>query len=324
MPKFLRLINLDMTALLFTYVRLALLMVTSTFIGVFIATFLIEIKLARKIGRPLTPLMTASKLPKELSIPAMIGILNSKAEHSIVSSLKKNNSLSDTTIVIYNLVTMPLSFAFFFLKFYLPVVIVSLGLYVGLLYTAISLFSSLIGMIIGVTYGRLKLEITSITITRRADFTVKKKIAAKNSLKTATRMTTYIMKRYLLILAFIATLTLTGFFDWLKSAVQSYISTMGFSPEFALILSVQSISPTMGILTAGEMLRQCLIGVKETLLALILGKLIFLIVFDYPRHSFPFYVSMYPTKLAAKLTMTTLLVNTIATPILVGFVLLFA
>jgi len=164
-------------------------------------------------------------------------------------------------------------------------------------------------MIIGITYGSLKLEIMSITITGRADFTVKKKTAAKNSLKTAAPYDYLHREEIFPNISIYCNVNLNCFFDWLKSAFQSYISTMGFSLEFALILSVQSISPTMGILAAGEMLRQCLIGVKETLLVLILGRLIFLIVFDYPRHSFPFYVSMYPTKLAAKPTMTTLLVK---------------
>ncbi len=92
--------------------------------------------------------------------------------------------------------------------------------------------------------------------------------------------------------------------------------------NISVILSVQSVSPTIGVLTAGEILRQRLISIKEILVALFLGRLIFLIIFDYPRHSFPFYASMYPIKLAAKITTASLLVHVIATPILLSFVAL--
>lgn len=296
-------------------------MATSTFVGVFIAYILMEIGLAEKISKPLKPLMKACKLPKELSIPAMMGVLDHKAEHSVISSLRKNNLLNDSAVLAYNLATMPLSFVFFFFKLYLPVVIVSLGLYVGLLYIAFSLLTSMVAMIVGIAYGRVKLECKSINIPQKIDSPVKKKTVAKNSLKKAMGMTTYVIKRYILVLITMTALTFVGFFDWLKVVIQSYTSSIGFSPEFAFILSVQSVNPTIGILTAGEILRKSLISIKEVLIALLLGRLLFLIIFDYPRHSFPFYVSMYPAKLAAKLTMALILVQAIATPILLSFVI---
>ena|GEM_PF-6910678 len=43
-------------------------------------------------------------------------------------------------------------------KYYLPIVMVSLGLYLEGMYTLLSLLSSLIGLVMGVAYGRLKLK----------------------------------------------------------------------------------------------------------------------------------------------------------------------
>lgn len=73
------------------------------------------------------------------------------------------------------------------------------------------------------------------------------------------------------------------------------------------------ISPISAVLTAGELLRNGLIGVKECLIVLSIGKLLFLIVMDYPRHSFLLYASFFPARLASKLVLAGIAVNAIAT-----------
>ncbi|MDI9610729.1 MAG: hypothetical protein QFX36_05315, partial [Archaeoglobales archaeon] len=92
--------------------------------------------------------------------------------------------------------------------------------------------------------------------------------------------------------------------------------------NFAALISIHIFSPMSAVLTAGEFLRNGLIDVKESLIALLIGRFLFIAIMDYPRHSLPFYASIFPVKLASKLVLAGILVNAFATPILVLFVFL--
>jgi len=316
---------LDVTILLTGYAYAALIMAVSCFFGVLIATFLMEAEVADKIGRVLIPLIRASHLPEELSLPAIMSLLDNKTAHLVVSSLRKEEKIGDSVVITYNLVTRPFTTVSMLIRTSLPVALAALGLYVGLFYVSLVIAAAFMCMVAGTIYGRIKLKLVSSLQFKIPISTIDKpsrRGAFRAAFKKATAMVRFVMKRYLLVLAFMIFLTLIGFFDWLGSMIGAYTRMLGFSPEFALLLSVRSVAPTVGILMAGEMLRVGMISVREALLALIIGRLIFLIIFDYPRHAFPFYSSIYPLKLAAKLVLIGIVVNALATPILVIIILL--
>lgn len=313
-----------MWRLLESYVYATAIMATTCFFGVLIATFLLEVGLARKLGKPFIRLMNLANLPEGLSIPTFAELLDSRSALAIVSSLRKEFHLNDSLIIAYRLVTMPLSLLPFIIRYYLPVVPVALGLYAGLFYIALVMLGALIGSVIGIAYGKLRLKRLSLclTIPHRINIPTKAE-AVRRALMTATSTLIYVMKRYVIVLAVIATLLMIGFFDWLNVVIGRLTFSLGFSPQFALILSIHSVAPLTGIFTAGEILRAGLVSVRELLIALLLGRLIFSITSDYPRHAFPFYASLFPSKLAAKLTLVGIIVLAVATPISVALVLLF-
>ncbi|MCX8172225.1 MAG: hypothetical protein N3D09_01240, partial [Archaeoglobaceae archaeon] len=117
-------------------------------------------------------------------------------------------------------------------------------------------------------------------------------------------------------------LLFAGFFDLISKTVDAYTKQFGFSSNFAVLISIHLFSPISSMLTAGEFLRNGLISVKECLIALLIGRFLFIALMDYPRHSLPFYASIFPVKLASKLVLAGIVANAIATPILIAIVFL--
>ncbi len=293
-----------------------MLVVVSTFFGVLLANFIIEVGLAGRVGAPLNPLMGVAGLPRELSIAALIGTMDGRAGHSIVSSLRRKNEIGDEAVIAYNLTTMPLAFISILLKFYMPVVLAALGLVAGGAFLILTFISSLIGMFIGILYGRRKLSDGKRLRLKQRTGKKSRGEAFRSSFSRAVGMTKYVFKRYIVVILLLLVLTRTGFFDWIAKAIQG-LTVTGLSPHSLVALSTCAVSPIAGIFMVGDMLRGGLVGIRETLLVLIIGRLLFTLAFEYPRHSFPFYVSMYPAKLAAKLTLTLMLTTVLSTPVLI-------
>lgn len=294
-------------------------MALACFLGVFLANLILEFGFAKLISKPLAPLMRFANLPTIFSIPAIISTIDVRGGMSIVGSLKEKNGIEDSAVIAYKLVTRPFSTVFFLFRYYLPISIAALGFFVGSLFVALSFASAFICMLIGIAYGRLRVKKADFEIdmpeTRRRD-------AIKSSLNSAIEMTKKVVARYVVVVAIVSLLVYFGFFDLLSQNIDVYTKQFGFSSNFALLISIHILSPMSSVLTAGEFLRNGLISVKECLIALLIGRFLFVAIMDYPRHSLPFYASIFPLRLASKLVMAGIAVNAIATPILIAVVIL--
>jgi len=115
-------------------------------------------------------------------------MIDGRAEHSIVSSYLKRSEIGEAEVLVYNLVTSPLAVVLFLYRYYLPVVIASLGLYIGGLYVLFSPISSLVSLIIGIVYGRAKLKNINVEemIFRKERG---EKVNVRKSVKTAASFT---------------------------------------------------------------------------------------------------------------------------------------
>jgi hypothetical protein len=205
----------------------ALILAATTFLGVLTADILTSTKYVDKVAFLFVPLMKIAKLSRKLSLPALISIIDSRAEHSIVSSYLKRSEVREAEVLVYNLVTSPLSLVMFFFKYYLPVVIASLGLYLGGMYVLFSLLSSLIGLTIGVVYGRFKLkgdeaeEKDVKEEIERNDRASVRRVDLRKSVKSAAFFTKTILQKYLIILAALLVLNYLGVFSLMRFAPQA-------------------------------------------------------------------------------------------------------
>ncbi|MCS7144450.1 MAG: hypothetical protein NZ879_05455 [Archaeoglobaceae archaeon] len=296
-------------------------MAIACFLGVFLASLILEFGFARVISRPLAPLMRSANLPEIFSIPAIISTIDVRGGLSIVGSLKEKNGIDDSTVIAYKLVTRPFSTVFFLFRYYLPVSLAALGFFVGSAYIALSFASALICMLIGIVYGRLRVKRAEISLELPKNSKNRNDVL-KSSFNSAIDMTKKVVLRYVVITVIITLLLLAGFFDLVSERLDIYTKQFGFSSNFAALISIHIFSPMSSVLTAGEFLRNGLISVRECLIALLVGRFLFIAIMDYPRHSLPFYASIFPIKLASKLVLAGIAVNAVATPILILLVLL--
>ncbi len=308
---------MDLYSILYSIITMGI----ACFLGVFLANILVELGFARIISKPLAPLMRLANLPPVFSVPAIVSIVDIRGGLSIVGSIRDKNGLEDSAVVAYKLVTRPFSTVFFLFRYYLPISIAALGLFVGSIYIALSFATAFISMVIGIIYGRIKVK-KSLTGLEIPESSKKGNDAVKKSLNSAIEMTKKVLVRYTVITVIISTLVFLGFFDMLSKEVDVYTRQLGFSSNFAALVSIHIFSPMSSVLTAGEFLRNGLISVEECLVALLIGRFLFTAIMDYPRHSLPFYASIFPMKLATKLVMAGIIVNAIATPLLITIVLL--
>jgi hypothetical protein len=293
-------------------------LIAATFLGVLVANILISLGYIEKAGFMFVPLMRAAGLPKQLSFPAIVGIIDGRAEHSIISSYMRQSKIGEAEVVAYNLVTSPLAVLFYLYRYYLPICIVSLGLFAGGIYIGLSLISSLVAFVIGVVYGRIRVRGRMLVEDR---FEEQKRKSLRDCLRTATFVTLYIAKRYIVITIVLLILDYFGIFSQLKLVLRA--ARMPLSPQGLTVVATQVASPTAGVLMAGELLKSGSITVKEALTALILGRFLFLFSQDYPRASFPFYASMYPVSTAAKLVLFSALATLISTPLCILLIYIF-
>lgn len=294
-------------------------MTIACFAGVFLANLALEFGVAKLISRPLAPLMRSAKLPTIFAIPTIISTFDVRGGLSIISSLRERSRIDDSTVIVYTLVTKPFSTIFLLFRYYLPVSIAALGLYVGSIYIALSFISAFICMFIGIAYGRLRVKRGEIDL-KLEQSPKDKSEAIKVSLKSALEMTKKVVLRYAVITVVISALMLLNIFDVVSENIGIYVKQFGFSPNFATLISIHVFSPMSAVFTAGEFLRNGLIDVRGCLIALLIGRFLFSAVMDYLRHTFPFYASIFPVKLASKLVLAGIAVNAFVTPILIAIV----
>jgi len=305
--------------LLLRYSRSLLLLLATTFIGVFLADVLFSKGLHRKIGRPLSPLLKAARLPEKLSVPMITGMIDFRAEHAMVSSLASNKALSHGEVVCYSLVSLPFGGSRAMIQYVLPVAVAGLGLTVGAIYVSLLVLGLFVGMVMGVVGGRIFLKggrdiaLGNGARGRRAGG----KVDLRKSLARAASMTKGVGIRYVMVVMVLSLLLYFGVFEHLKSLSAPLARAFLVSPASLPITITYAINPTAAILMAGESIKEGIVVWKEALIALLVGRIIFAMISEFPRHSFPFYVSMYRPRLALKLTLALILQVFVSTPLLV-------
>jgi len=308
------------TDLLLRYVNSLLLLLASTFIGVFLADLLFSTALHKKIGKPLRPLLKSAKLPEELSIPIITGVLDSRAEHAMVSSLTKKGVLSHGEVVCYSLLSLPFGGSRMILQYVLPVAVAALGPITGAIYVVLSILGLFIGMSMGIIGGRAFLSKGQRSILLKNEV-LSKKVDIRRSLLRAASMTKSVGLKYVIVITVLSILAYFGIFDYLKNLSTPLARALLVSPAALPITATYAVNSMAAILMAGESVRSGIITWKDALVALFIGRMVFAVVSEFPRHSFPFYVSIYQPKLALKLTLALIFHTFISNPILAMIVM---
>jgi hypothetical protein len=240
--------------LLLRYTNSLILLLATTFIGVFLADVLFSMGLHRKIGRPLRPLLKLAGLPEELSVPIVTGIIDSRAEHAIVSSLARNGELSHGEVICYSLISLPFGGSRLMVQYVLPVAVAGLGPVIGAVYVALSILGLFIGMAMGITGGRVFLTKKQRNIALK-DGISGRKIDIRRSLLRAASMTKNVGVKYVIVVIILSILVYFGIFDYLKSLSAPLARAFLVSPAALPITVTYAVNSMAAILMAGESIK---------------------------------------------------------------------
>lgn len=287
---------------LLTYylVRYYALILVAVFAGSFMANAAMELGVARALSKPFTPILRAAGIPDELSAVLALSLIDTRAAHAALSAHYRRGELDERQVVACFLLMTPLGAVPMLARHYAPIAYAALGPYPATLYLALALTPLAARAIVGVAYSRrLRWEGVRVAIGPRG---VGRRGGLRDALRMAARLTRDVAVRLAVVTAALVAMTLMGVYELLGVAIAPLTSKVGLSAAGASIVAVRAVSPSIGLLVAGDMLRRGVIGLRELLVSLLMGSLLFALTSDYPRHAFPFYASVYPVKLAAKLT----------------------
>jgi len=133
-------------------------------------------------------------------------------------------------------------------------------------------------------------------------------------------MTINVGVKYAIIVVVLSLLTYFGLLNYLESLSTPLTRTLLSNPTTIPVTITYAVNPSAAILMAGELLKSGVVTWKDALVALLIGKILFAIISEFPRHSFPFYVSIYPPKLAVKLTLALITYTFISTSIIISLI----
>ncbi len=284
------------------------------FIGIFLANVVMELGLIKHLTRPLIPLAKVAKIPNEATVVPAVFMLDGTAAHSTLASLIDKGCVSESEAITTVLISSASRRIGTLLRYYLPVAVPALGFSLAIEYVAFSFVGSMLSIGIGFLYGRLVNEGTRPQEGfSPPDVRTSKKEAVKKSFVETLRLLRKIALRLGVTILVLIALIDFGAFDLLGEYMGPVLSSTGMSTQSIIVITTQLVSPSAGMVTAGEMFKEGMFTVKEILLTLFLGTILFVVVMDFPRNIMPIFASIYGVKFASKLATVELLTYVSAT-----------
>ena len=250
------------------------------FVSVFLGLRLAGVLMGR-LERALAPVSRGVGMPAGL---LAVGVLEPRLAHGALSRLLREGEVTERHVVAYSLVSWPFRFAAMYLRLGIfPLALGALGM-VGAAYLAMVFVPSLVGLAIGMAMVR-GLSWPQLDA------------APHERTLAALRQALGVTARYAAFEAVFYGLSLLG--------VSIPLGWLPLSPTAVAVLAAASARPSLGVMAAGPALANGLITPVETLAALLMGRLVYMTVYEFPRSTVQFYASYYPARTAMRILMYT-------------------
>lgn len=240
--------------------------------GLYIAS-----RLLWKVERLAQPISQRTGVPATL---VALAVAEARTPHVILADAYRRRAVGFAHLLQFTFATWPIRVVLLHLRIgVIPVALGSLGL-LGAAYLGIVYLSSALGFIIAL---RIKAKWPELSAEL-------KRLRGANIWRQAFSVTW----RYMVFEAIFLLLDHLGVrftFNWLP-----------LSPEALAVASIAAFRPTYGIMAAGPAYHAGRIGSVELLLALLLGRVVYMTVYEFPRSAVQFYASIYPPSVAGRLT----------------------
>ena len=227
-------------------------------------------------------------LSRRLGVPGglfVVGLGEARAAHAALAQLLRRGEVDFRHVLKFSFVTWPVRVVFLHLRLgVVPVAVGSLGL-LGVAYLSLVYLPSLVGMAIGLWLGRgLRWPEADAAAAR---------LSAPSIFRTALS----VAGRYAVFETVFLALDLWNVkirLDWLP-----------LSPEAVAAASLAAVRPTLGIMAAAPPYWGGRVSAGEVLAALLLGRLVYMALQEFPRATVQFYGSIYPPAVAGRLVLYT-------------------
>ena len=223
-------------------------------------------------------------LSRRLGVPASLFLLSlgeARAAHVVLADLLRRGAVGFRHVVKFSFVTWPLRVVLLHLRLgVVQVALGSLGL-LGAVYLGVVYLPSLAGLALGLWLGR-GLQWPEVEASPRG-------LSAPSILRTAFS----VAWRYAAFEAFFLALDLLG--------LRVELGWLPLSPEALAVASIAAVRPTLGIMAAAPPYWGGRMSGAEVLAALVVGRLVFMTLQEFPRSAVQFYGSIYPPAAAARL-----------------------
>ncbi|MCU7786784.1 hypothetical protein ODS41_02415 [Pyrobaculum sp. 3827-6] len=246
----------------------------------------------------------AGPISRRTGVPASLvalAVVEAKAPHAVLAEAYRRGVLEFRHLLQFTFATWPLRVVLLHLRIgVIPVALGALG-WLGAAYLGLVYLSSAVGFLIA---WRTKVRWPDMSAELR-------RLSGVRVWRQAASVTL----RYLAFEAVFMALDLLGIrisFGWLP-----------LSPEALAVASIAAFRPTYGIMAGAPAFHSGRIGAVELLLALMLGRVVYMSVYEFPRSAVQFYASIYPPGVAGRLTAyTAAVMYSTAVPVLAALFLL--
>ncbi|MEZ0318559.1 MAG: hypothetical protein ABWK05_01010 [Pyrobaculum sp.] len=244
----------------------------SVAVGLYVARYLLW-----RVERLAAPLSRRTGIPASL---IALSAVESRTPHAVLAQLLKEGRVEFRHVLQYTFATWPIRVVSLQLRIgVIPVALGALGL-LGAVYLLIAYLPSFLGLFIAT---RVKAAWPDVAASARM-------ISSVNVWRQAVSITL----RYLAVEAVLLSLEAAG--------VGVTLHWLPLPPEAVAVASVAAVRPTYGIMAAAPLYYSGRVGALDVLIALLAGRVVYMTVYEFPRTTVQFYASIYPPRVAGRIT----------------------
>jgi hypothetical protein len=176
----------------------------------------------------------------------------------------------------------------------------------------------------GLIYGRIKrIRIEGRDYIESVDDSDAMRLSRK-CFTRSIKVTLRVLPRFAVIIVVVLTLEFAGAFTLLTNYVVKVIGPLStlLSPAAITVLTTAIISPSSAYFAGSSLLSRGLLSTKTLIISLLLGSTIGGLTIGLTRHSLPFYLSIYPSRLAVKIALAQAIADAISLVLIIMVIMM--
>ncbi len=274
------------------YLSKVILMISS---GIVLANIALELGIFRYLNKTFRPLFSFANISPEVAASAMARVLSPSAGYSTLAEFHRAGKVEEREVIITTFLTTFVYELLRIFKFYLPVAVPLLGFSLGIKYTAVKVGSGFLQSSLALIYSKFWLS-GGNDYTELPGKKPSLKQAFKQSFKTLKR----VIPLFILTYGSVRLLLSMGLLSKLASYSEPVMALFSLPGEASFVVATQFANVVAGFATAGELVRQGILGEEQALITLIAG-LILSLPRIYLQHTAPVVASLFSRKVAFKI-----------------------